>query len=200
MAPIAIKYVVSFTSQDEKHPVSNVLKRDSQLRWLSNPKEKNVQMDAVFQLEDFCCLSVVDVGTYWCGTLQILVGRSDWPQGVTFKTLVPTTCMMLPADCRKGNNVVKERIFQSDDFCEDAAKGSWDRIQVSCRQPFRRDVQFGLSFLRIRSKSAENEKLMSSVPKNVQSIQKHFGLDDMTSTPSSEVGLKSKLLKIAGEF
>ena len=48
-------------------------------------------------------------------------------------------------------------------FSKQALGSQWDRVRVICRQPFRKDKQFGLSFMR-----------MGSVP------------DEPTSSPSSE--------------
>lgn len=43
------------------------------------------------------------------------------------------------------------------DFLPQAAKESWDRLRVSCTQPFNKRLQFGLSFLRIRTMEEEAE-------------------------------------------
>lgn len=43
------------------------------------------------------------------------------------------------------------------DFLPQAAKESWDRLRVSCTQPFNKRLQFGLSFLRIRTMEDEAE-------------------------------------------
>jgi DNA-repair protein XRCC1 len=63
------------------------------------------------------------------------------------------------------------------DFASDIAKQKWDRVRVICRQPFRRKVQMGLSFVRIKSPQNEgpcSQKGTDNTPKSVKSIQKHF--------------------------
>jgi len=47
------------------------------------------------------------------------------------------------------------------DFLPQAAEESWDRLRVSCTQPFNKRLQFGLSFLRIGT--MEEEAVGSSV-------------------------------------
>ena len=71
-------------------------------------------------------------------------------------------------------------------FSEEGAQGEWDRIQVLCRQPWRKDVQLGLSFLRLRNgdsgvpaigtgsaESSVSGKQLGQKNK-VADIQKHF--------------------------
>lgn len=43
------------------------------------------------------------------------------------------------------------------DFLPQAAEESWDRLRVTCTQPFIKRLQFGLSFLRIRTMEDEAE-------------------------------------------
>lgn len=43
------------------------------------------------------------------------------------------------------------------DFLPEAAEESWDRLRVTCTQPFNKRSQFGLSFLRIRTTEGEAE-------------------------------------------
>ena len=42
-------------------------------------------------------------------------------------------------------------IFPAGAFSKQALESRWDRVRVICRQPFRMDKQFGLSFMRIGS-------------------------------------------------
>lgn len=43
------------------------------------------------------------------------------------------------------------------DFLPQAAEESWDRLRVTCTQPFNKWSQFGLSFLRIRTMEDQAE-------------------------------------------
>lgn len=43
------------------------------------------------------------------------------------------------------------------DFLPEAADESWDRLRVTCTQPFNKRSQFGLFFLRIRTTEDEAE-------------------------------------------
>ena len=51
-------------------------------------------------------------------------------------------------------------ICHVDSFSKQALGSQWDRIRVTCRQPYRSDKQFGLSFMRITS--VEDDPVPSS--------------------------------------
>ncbi|XP_077902732.1 protein XNDC1N isoform X2 [Ictidomys tridecemlineatus] len=115
MAPVKISHVVSFSSQDPKYPVENLLNPDSQGRpWLSCPQDKSGQLKVELQLERAVPISYIDV----------------------------------------------------DDFLAPASGESWDRLRLTCSQPFTRHQSFGLAFLRVRSSldSSDDPVMDLSVP------------------------------------
>ncbi|XP_033749029.1 uncharacterized protein LOC117333715 [Pecten maximus] len=201
MAPVSLKYVVSFTSQDNSHPVQNLTDNNGFKKWLSNPKEKSGQIEAVFQLEQSCRIMYIDIGLIWCAMLEIQVGRSDWPVGQDYQTLLHTASIMSPGDCRDSNNTVRTRMFGKEHFSEVTAKETWDRVRIICRQPWRKDVQFGVSFIRVKTNTTatmdkDKQERESTVHKSAKSIQKHFFGKKSTSENQNE--LATRLLKIAG--
>ncbi|XP_076434591.1 uncharacterized protein LOC143274609 [Babylonia areolata] len=152
MAPVKIKFVVSFSSQDKIHKASNLLVENSGTkRWLTDPQDRTGQIDATFQLDRPCHLSYIDIGVIWCASVEVRVGKSDWPQGRSYVTLVPTQVLMSPVDSRLSRNVSRTCMFSKAHFTKEVASDSspWDRIQVVGRQPWRKDVQLGLSFIRV---------------------------------------------------
>ncbi|XP_038178468.1 putative short transient receptor potential channel 2-like protein isoform X3 [Arvicola amphibius] len=152
MAPVKISHVVSFSSQDPKYPVENLLNPDSHKGpWLSCPQDKSGQLKAELQLERVVPISYIDVGNCGCAFLQIDVGRSSWPLDRPFVTLLPATMLMSPAESKEEKNRSGVRMFRADDFLAPASGESWDRLRLTCSQPFRRHQSFGLAFLRVRS-------------------------------------------------
>ncbi|XP_039703871.1 protein XNDC1N isoform X2 [Pteropus medius] len=146
MAPVKISHVVSYSSQDPKYPVENLLNPDSQKGpWLSCPQDKSGQLKAELQLERAVPISYIDVGNCGCAFLQIDVGRSSWSLDRPFVTLLPATMLMSLADSKQGKNRSGVRMFK------DASGESWDRLRLTCSQPFTRYQSFGLAFLRVRS-------------------------------------------------
>ncbi|XP_051843418.1 protein XNDC1N isoform X3 [Antechinus flavipes] len=152
MAPVKISHVVSFSSQDSRYPVENLLDSNEPIRpWLSSPRDHSGQLKVELQLERAVPISYIDVGNCGCAFLQVDVGRSSWPPGRPFLTLLPMATLMSPADSKLGKNRSGVRMFKDGDFLAPAVDESWDRLRVTCSQPFSRQQPFGLMFLRVRS-------------------------------------------------
>ncbi|NWV77452.1 XRCC1 protein, partial [Dasyornis broadbenti] len=158
MAPIKISYVVSFSSQDPKHPAENLLSEDGIRPWLSCPKEHSRQLSVELQLERASPIGYVDVGNYGCAFLQIEVGRSSWPPDQPYLTLVPTVALMTPADSKLGQNCCGVRMFKEADFLELTVGQKWDRVRLTCSQPFNPRSRFGLSFIHLRTPQEQEHK------------------------------------------
>ncbi|XP_036603654.1 putative short transient receptor potential channel 2-like protein [Trichosurus vulpecula] len=152
MAPVKISHVVSFSSQDSRYPVENLLDPNEPMRpWLGSPQDRSGQLKVELQLERAVPISYIDVGNCGCALLQVDVGRSSWPPGRPFLTLLPMATLMSPADSKLGKNRSGVRMFKDGDFLAPAASESWDRLRVTCSQPFNHRQPFGLMFLRVRS-------------------------------------------------
>ncbi|XP_072707128.1 protein XNDC1N isoform X1 [Ciconia boyciana] len=151
MAPVKISYVVSFSSQDPKYPVENLLREDSLRPWLGCPQDRSRQLRVELQLERASPIGYVDVGNCGCAFLQIEVGRSSWPLDRPYLTLVPSVALMTPADSKLDQNRCGVRMFKEADFLALAVGQKWDRLRLTCSQPFSRHSQFGLSFIRVRT-------------------------------------------------
>lgn len=150
MAPLKISYVVSFSSQDPKYPAENLLSEDGIRPWLGCPKEHSRQLSVELQLERASPIGYVDIGNYGCAFLQIEVGRSSWPRDQPYLTLVPTVTLMTPADSKLDQNRCGVRMFK-EDFLELTVGQKWDRVRLTCSQPFSPRSRFGLSFIRLRT-------------------------------------------------
>ncbi|KAG8522884.1 Short transient receptor potential channel 2, partial [Galemys pyrenaicus] len=137
---------------DPKYPVENLLNPDSQRGpWLSCPQDKSGQLKVELQLEKAVPIGYIDVGNCGCAFLQIDVGRSSWTLDRPFVTLLPATMLMSLADSKQGKNCSGVRMFKADDFLAPASGDSWDRLRLTCSQPFTRHQSFGLAFLRVCS-------------------------------------------------
>ncbi|NXI42735.1 XRCC1 protein, partial [Galbula dea] len=112
MAPVKISYVVSFSSQDPRYPVENLLREDNLQPWLSCPQERSRQLKAELQLERASPIGYVDVGNCGSAFLQLEVGRSSWPPEQPYLPLVPSVALMTPADSRLEQNRCRVRMFK----------------------------------------------------------------------------------------
>ncbi|XP_045839874.1 short transient receptor potential channel 2-like isoform X2 [Meles meles] len=132
MAPIKISHVVSFSSQDPKYPVENLLNPDSPRGpWLSSPQDKSGQLKVELQLERAVPIGYIDV----------------------------------------------------DDFLAPASGESWDRLRLTCSQPFTRQQSFGLALLRVCS-SLDFLDDTVGVPSAPESSRLSQGSDAQESSPS----------------
>ncbi|KAJ8402313.1 hypothetical protein AAFF_G00371780 [Aldrovandia affinis] len=158
MAPVKIKHVVSFTSQDQRNCVENLCTSGECARaWLCSPQDRSAVLKAELQMERATAIGYIDVGNCGSAFIQIDVGRSSWPLEQSYVTLLPTATFMSPADSKQDRGRTGVRMFKRGDFLSPGADEPWDRVRVTCSQPFNRRAQFGLSFLRIRSPEEEDE-------------------------------------------
>nr|KAG5687280.1 hypothetical protein BaRGS_001945 [Batillaria attramentaria] len=85
----------------------------------------------------------------------------------------------------------------------------WDRVQIICRQPWRKDVQIGLSFLRIRSTDGLSSTVSQTAAqtntvdengerKSVKDIQRHFFGKTVSAEDEKDSVLMERLQKLAG--
>ncbi|XP_032534655.1 putative short transient receptor potential channel 2-like protein [Chiroxiphia lanceolata] len=151
MAPVKISYVVSFSSQDPKYPAENLLSEGSVRPWLGCPQDRSTRLSVELQLERASPIGYVDIGNCGCAFLQIEVGRSSWPRDQPYLTLVPTVTLMTPDDSKLGRNRCGVRMFKEADFPVPAVGQHWDRLRLTCSQPFSPRSRFGLSFIRLRT-------------------------------------------------
>ncbi|NXE16750.1 TRPC2 protein, partial [Lophotis ruficrista] len=137
-------------AQDPRYPAENLLREDGARPWLGCARERSGQLRAELQLERASAIGYVDVGNCGCAFLQVEVGRSSWPLDRPYLTLLPSVALMTPADSKLGRNRCGVRMFKEADFLALAAGQKWDRLRLTCSQPFSKHSQFGLSFIRVR--------------------------------------------------
>ncbi|XP_040428143.1 LOW QUALITY PROTEIN: putative short transient receptor potential channel 2-like protein, partial [Cygnus olor] len=154
--PVRISFVVSFSSQDPRYPVENLLHGDGRRPWLSCPQDRSRQLMAELRWMRASAIGYVTSGNCGCAFVQVEVGRSSWPLSRPYVPLVPSVTLMTPAESRTGENRCGVRMFKEGegrphDFLVQAVGQKWDRLRLTCSQPFSRRGQFGLSFLRLRN-------------------------------------------------
>ncbi|CAN0337664.1 unnamed protein product [Lampetra fluviatilis] len=148
MAPLRIRHVVSFTSQDPNHPAQGLLAGE---RWLCNPSDRSGLMRAELQLEQASLIAYIDIGTVGVGLLQVEVGRSSWAQDTALVTLLPTTVLLSAAQSKAKHNEMSVRMFNSENFTREVMAEQWDRVRVTCTQPFHKSNPFGVTFISFRT-------------------------------------------------
>ncbi|XP_078699572.1 uncharacterized protein LOC144926554 [Branchiostoma floridae x Branchiostoma belcheri] len=216
MAPVVVKCVVSYSSQDPVHKLDNLLTAQggNWKRWLCASDDRSGVMEAELQLDRAYHIGYVDIGNCGSAYVELLVGRSSWPRSREYVTLLPATMFMNPMESKAGKNKMVVRMFNESLLSEEGRSEMWDRVRIICRQPFRKDLQFGLSFLRLRT--PDTEVPTPSPPRvEVPSVTKvrHNSSSRKESTASTSTAppqacgtetneaiesTKSRLLKLAG--
>ncbi|XP_031553200.1 uncharacterized protein LOC116290334 [Actinia tenebrosa] len=195
MAPVLIKVVVRCSSQDLVNgKVENLLRSQvdpSAGRWTCSKHDTNQRLEAEFQLEKSSFINHVDIGNYGSAFVEVFVGNSMWPPGKEFISLLPSAMLMLPADCKQWRQTTSVRMFHEESFNKRALKEKWDCVRVICRQPYRKDKQFGLSFIRFGTK--DEEVTSSKSPIKEESYSALNG--SPFSTPKGKTFLSPRLKK-----
>ncbi|MCI4386508.1 hypothetical protein PGIGA_G00063330 [Pangasianodon gigas] len=188
MAPVRIKHVVSFTSEDPKHRVVNLCSGGGvSSPWLCSAAERSGLLKAELQLERASTIAFIDVGNHGSAFIQVDVGRSSWSIDHAYVPLLPTATLMSPADSRQGTGKHTVRMFKKGDFLPQAAEESWDRLRVTCSQPFNKRNQFGLSFFRVRTADEHTEEPSANqenpTTKNQSTPDKMWSVREWISSP-----------------
>ncbi|XP_071497124.1 uncharacterized protein [Diadema antillarum] len=156
MAPVKLKNVVSFSSQDSIHRAENLLGPSQWRRWLCAPGDRSGSVQVEIQLERAVKIGFIDIGNYGSALIEIQVRRSS-ATDMDFQTIVPTTSCMTPMDSKLGKNKTGVKMFTRDQLCADVRDDYWDRVKVICRQLFKKDAQFGLAFITVSSTGDKTE-------------------------------------------
>ncbi|NXI64981.1 TRPC2 protein, partial [Anseranas semipalmata] len=93
----------------------------------------------------------LNAGSCGCAFLQTEVGRSSGPPDQPYVTLLPSVPLVTPAGSKLDENRCGVRMFKEADFLALAVGQKWDRLRLTCSQPFSRRGHFGLSFIRVRT-------------------------------------------------
>ncbi|XP_076366956.1 DNA repair protein XRCC1 isoform X2 [Tachypleus tridentatus] len=164
MPPIEIKHIVSFSSEDKVHKAENLIKPETYRKWKCASPGEN-QASVVVQFEKASEIYSIDIGNEGSAFIEILVRRSSGPSQefqvslflekfLTFKCLVllVASSFMTPLESRQGTNLNRVRMFGPEKLSLHASNQKWDIAKIVCTQPFNKNTQFGISFIKFHSK------------------------------------------------
>ncbi|XP_043928715.1 short transient receptor potential channel 2-like [Protopterus annectens] len=115
--------------------------------------------------------------------VQIEVARSSWPLDKPYVMFLPNTTLMTPADSKLGKNRTGVRMFKEGDFLSPAVTEKWDRIRITCSQPFNKYAQFGLSFIQIRTPLDGGSECAALNPNQQHHAQHPAEKSELSSSP-----------------
>ncbi|KAL7636712.1 UNVERIFIED_CONTAM: hypothetical protein RMT77_012464 [Armadillidium vulgare] len=137
--------VLTFSSEDPNHPADNLLKSDTYLKWKSQSGRNENQEYVVLKLEKLSSIRSLDIGNENSAFIEVLVSREEGE----FKVLLVASSFMSPLESRNGTNPNRVRMFGSDKLNKSIADQKWDRIKIICTQPFIKNAQCGLTFVKV---------------------------------------------------
>lgn len=179
MPAINLQHVVSVSSEDKNFPAENLIKGDSFKKWKCVAGEKNATV--TLQFEKATEINQIDIGNEGSAFVEVLVGKSSASDD-SYQVILVSSSFMNPGESRSSQNLNRVRIFGSDALSKAVAGQKWDRVKVVCTQPFNKNTQFGLSFIKLYSPPSVNDKT-----ENVLSKQLTLGAfvvkSDETSDP-----------------
>ena len=140
---LKLQDVAYFSAEHSRYTVKSLLSGSG--RWTTPPNSKLDSLEAEFSLAEPCQITGIDVGNFWSGSVEILVGSSKWPQ-TKREVLLPEFVFMNRLDCSQEDNIHKMMFFREAQFNAEVLAQKWDRIKVVCRQPFKiNNDAFGLA-------------------------------------------------------
>ncbi|XP_074652454.1 DNA repair protein XRCC1-like [Tubulanus polymorphus] len=149
MPEVKFQHVVSFSSEDKNNPAENLLKPGGFRKWkTAGVGEKNATV--VLQFEKSTKIQSLDIGNESSAFIEILVGRSSATES-DYKVLLVASAFMNPLESRSNQNLNRVRLFEKDKLTQSCLEEKWDRIKIVCSQPFNKNIQYGLSFITVRS-------------------------------------------------
>ncbi|GBN03144.1 hypothetical protein AVEN_29868-1 [Araneus ventricosus] len=125
--------------------------------WLCAPDDRTGRLVAEFQLTKASRIDFIDIGNHGSSTVEIQVGRSCFQSKTHYVSFLPAVTLLSLADLKESVDRNAVYMFNKSNLNETAASDKWDRIKVICCQPYRKNTQFGLSFLSLRTNELMTE-------------------------------------------
>ncbi|RXG73803.1 DNA repair protein XRCC1 [Armadillidium vulgare] len=149
--------VLTFSSEDLTIQQIIFSKSDTYLKWKSERGRNENQEYVMLKLEKLSSIRSLDIGNENSAFIEVLVSREEGE----FKVLLVASSFMSPLESRNGTNPNRVRMFGSDKLNKPIADQKWDRIKIICTQPFIKNAQCGLTFVKVygpEEKSTDDNK------------------------------------------
>ncbi|XP_077965487.1 uncharacterized protein LOC120334605 isoform X2 [Styela clava] len=202
MAPVPLKEIIIFSSEDSRFPAQNIIKGN---KWMTSLKDNSGKAVIEIQLEKASQIHYIDIGYCNVASLGVTVGRSSWPSSRQHVVLLATVILQTPLEARAGKNKTGCRMFNYPEHLNfEYANEKWDRVRINLQQPFVRNKQIGLEFVRIgsaRNISGSAQSSSSPAQTAIQGSWKNSAIaklaDANNITSSAMNQLQDKLLRIS---
>lgn len=162
MPAIQFTKVITFSSEDPNHPAENLLRPDTFRKWKCASGTTEKQSSVTLKLEKMSPVHSIDIGNEGSAFVEVLAGREG---AEAFQVLLVASSFMTPIESRNGTDLNRVRMFGPDKLNKNVAGQKWDRLKVICTQPFNKQMQYGLSFIKVRSPNSDSSPLPAKITK-----------------------------------
>ncbi|CAD5122714.1 DgyrCDS11120 [Dimorphilus gyrociliatus] len=145
MPEIEIERIISVSSEDQKFPAKNLLRKDGS-KWQNQCGKK---ASIIFKLKEESLITSIHIGNNGSAFVEVLVGKSSSTEDN--KVILVASSFMSPVESRSMDNSHRVRLFNTDNLCKTVIDEKWDKIEVVCTQPFNKTTPYGLSFIKFFS-------------------------------------------------
>lgn len=149
MPEIKFKHLLSCSSEDKVHKAENLLNPAMYRKWkCATPGEKRASV--ILQFEKASEIHSIDIGNESSAFVEILVGKSS-VTAHDYQVLLAASSFMSPLESRNDTKNNRVRMFGPEKLSQNLKNEKWDCVQIVCTQPFNKNIQYGLSFIKFHS-------------------------------------------------
>lgn len=146
----------------------------------------------MFQLSEPKNISSVNIGNEGSAFIEVLVADSR-NQGSEWRELILATSFMRENDAMNQRNMNQVKCFNSALLVAETMNHEWDLVKIVCKQPFNRNLKYGVAFVTLQSPApfkpkneSDEEMEKQEVKKKSEEKVKKFGRFTMRMSSSEE--------------
>jgi len=188
MAPLKIKKVTSFSSEDPLFPAGNLLEKG---KWKCK-EEGEKQAWVLLQLEETSVITNIDIGNAGAAFIEVQVGRLGTDTD-NMKVMLVASSFMSVNEARVGQNMGRVRMFGLDKLAAEVAKEKWDLVKVVVTQPFTKQSKYGISFIALSGPSISTSAKVVAIASPAQPALGAFKLK--CDPPEKDIAVGSYFAK-----
>ncbi|XP_028968491.1 DNA repair protein XRCC1 [Galendromus occidentalis] len=150
MLPNPVEKIVSVSSEHPDHKVFSLITGFGS--WTTeNVGEEKAEIE--LKLTDLAQISRIEIANESSAWVDIRVSR----EGIPDVPLLPTLCLQTRKESKECENCRAKRVLETGVFNEDVRSDKFDYVKVICRQPFNRNIRYGLSQLKFYTQPSESK-------------------------------------------
>jgi len=196
MSELKFKRIIAVSSQDDVFKAENLIHGK---KWIGS-KEVNTKQTVIIELENASQIRQLEIENESSASIEVQACKES---DEDFTCILSPVSFMSLSESRNKLNKNRLKVFTDEaNLVQDTLDTKWNRIQIICTQPFNPSVQFGISSLKVYSKSmlSDDMKDAAKINTGIFSLKKDL-LSSETSQPSNSASkTEPSLTKIGSLF